>query len=543
VIDSRFFPLISIVAILGLGTVTVAAQGGASPALPDCSGPQAVIVPPGTNLEVLNTDLSHSVFCLRKGTYPGFNLTRSGSPAQPLTLRSAPNASPEQVVVSGVIQFLGADFWTLAAFTVDSPAERLVRFKDGADHNTLTNLTLQHGRTLVSFLGGDFNTLQHSILRDTRRVPFQDSTCLVHYRNSRFNAILDNEFVNCAGDAIQTIETGHGLLIEGNEFYLTPALHSDCQGNLDPTGVCICAENALDVKAAADLADPAGTLIFRHNLAYGFNGRIDPSCGGSSSGQAPEPAINIHQNGLPGSQPATFVLVENNLIFDSLVAVRYPKSSPQFITIRNNLFYGFSEAGILLGATPLRQEVYHNTFVAAAPDVPWLAWPKDKTIELTDVRNNLIINSAPPSPENWSSAGSPFIENNAYFYLNANPAQNERGAEVEYRYDARQFGDYCFTVHKHTAARVRCLANVLPLKASPVIDAGDRQLGNRSGLGIDDAIGIATDLTGLRRDSWPDTGAFEYRAGKATIGSLQLAGVGPRYLPYPNLMRNVPERP
>lgn len=476
--------------------------------LPSCgtSNPESLILGAGADLRILNNDTTHRVFCLQNGTYGGFVLRRSGTEAKPLYLRLAPGATRDQVVINGVVELAGADWWVIDQLTIDSTEARLIRFKDGAENNVLNQIVVQHGWTLVSFVGGSHNTIQKSILRNSQVIPNTDSHCIVHHRDSRFNRIIENEFIDCAGDGIQTLETGHGLVIAGNEFSITDALHSDCNGQFSPGGPCICAENALDVKAAADNGDPDGLLIFQNNILYGYNGPVDALCGGSTSGNNPAAAIAVHKSGAEGARPAKYVLLENNVFFNTQIGIRYPKSSPEHITIRNNLFYALTEAGISIDATPDKQEIYHNTFIGASDTVPWIRWSRDKSPGAADIRNNLIINSAGMKNEPLNSQAVT-VDYNVYLDTNQDAVSSN---EIVLPYNPGLGRDYCLILHKHTNQETFCLAGVVPNPNHPAIDAGDPKVGNEGGIGIDNMVGLPSDLLNHGRTNPPDIGAIEY---------------------------------
>jgi hypothetical protein len=141
--------------------------------------------------------------------------------------------------------------------------------------------------------------------------------------------------------------------------------------------------------------------------------------------------------------------------------------------------------------------------------VPWIAWPKDKTIELTDVRNNLIINSGQARHEPVSGQSAVFIDYNAYVNTPAGSDNGVSANDVRVSFNPSQFGHYCFAIQKRTKSRSYCALDVFPDSHSFVVNAGDPTVGSKGNFGIDNAVGMAKDFNGFGRDVLPDFGAFE----------------------------------
>lgn len=452
--------------------------------LPECgpANPSSLVLRSGTDLNLLNIDTDHSVFCLQEGTYQGITLTRSGTQNRPLVLRAAPGADRARVIITGSLQMKGANWWIIDGLTFDDPdGWGLLRFLDGSGHNVVNQVIVQHGQNLIFFGGGNYNTIQNSILRESRILPGKDSNCLIFDGEARFNRVLNNEIYNCAGDGIQVLAGGHGLLVRGNEFYVTPTLYSDCQGQRTPEGPCACAENAIDIKSAADDADPGGVLTFQKNVAYGFR-TTDPACGGSGGNG---PALVIHRfREQARTRAARNVFIESNIVFDSQQGVRYPASDPQQITLRNNIFYGNFEPTIQIDGRPVGQEILRNTIVNRGGATPWLSWRPGGQVELTTVRDNLIIRSdAVTLPVDFDE-GLLTIDHNAYFDTPATNINGDPRRDLSLAYDPAQFDDLCFIVQKHTDPQPLCLPNVIPTRSNQA----------RAAFGVDTANIAATSI-------------------------------------------------
>lgn len=164
------------------------------------------------------------VIRMADGTYTGgFEVTRSGTASQPITL----TGSSEAVLTnSGYALRLRASHWRLVGFTLDDALTGVML--DGAGHNVLDRLTMSNVTTGVHFRAhSSDNTLTRSTVRDAEGRAVSIGSVVSHWDThtggdpdrSDANRIIDNIFgPGLRGGIIFVAEGSTGGVIADNTF-------------------------------------------------------------------------------------------------------------------------------------------------------------------------------------------------------------------------------------------------------------------------------------------------------------------------------------
>ena len=513
--------------------------------LPFCNSLEARILSPGDNLEIVNTDTAHTVFCLQPGIYEPFELSRDCSKDKPCYIRPVDSGRApweknenERANISAVNldsekrTNITGSWWNIVGITFDDRGQYAqVSVNEGSSHITFDTVLFQNGISMLRFSGGMYHTLKNSVLRNSYRRPGADSHC-VFIQRSKYTKIVNNQIYNCAGDGIQihagpdNTNSPDGTVIENNEIYITSDLYADCSdsdpdSSLNPLGNCACAENAIDIKAtttkSADAIRYQDITKIKNNIMYGFR-KTHSTCGGSG-GHGAAVVFNDHPY-------VRYILFENNVIYNSIAGIYVVGATNA--TIRNNLFYNIydqreGESMYVFNCVyGHNNEIYHNTIVGTGYADYYLRHSEEAFYY--DIRNNLFVLSGEEKGRDRDTSrfgDTNYVGYNGFFetekYSNIlSPLTNVVGSLSE----ANLGGSYCFTINKHTNPQQYCIYNVLPTADSPFVDRGDPEVGSRPDIGVDDAVGVLTDLRGYKRDSQPDIGAFEYEGTTSIPGDL-----------------------
>ena len=433
---------------------------------PDCDAgnPEVLIIGDDSDWARIN-DPEYRVFCVRPGDYRGVGaivLERSGKAEAPriLLLDSDSDAHPadlpesDQALIES-LEFKGADFWYVERLSiVDTPDRRsVVRFGSGASDNTIDRMRIEHfyeGITLDD--DAHRNTIQNSLIGDQDFHRGGDAVCIAlqGFRTRPQTVrildtkILNNEIYDC-NDGIQTVVNSKasyiadfsGLVVAGNDIYLTSARYSNCSGRLDPKGACACAENAIDLKGGAE--DDSKPVMIVENSLRGWK-KTDQACGGSGSwGSA-----------VVGHSRLKNVELIDNIISDSARGISIGDSA-RSVTIRGNLLHGINSKGgnegIAFAATGNARDVNfsENTIVDATE---WITLNRSQTT----VECNVIIDSGRGSGRPGSGT---VVARNSYY---ATPAWagDSSGISFGAAADSRN-EDRCFDIRPLSGKQRLCL--------------------------------------------------------------------------------------
>jgi hypothetical protein len=261
----------------------------------------------------------------------------------------------------------GADYWAVHGLTVRGPEQSSSLVRRGADHITFDSLLIENIGAYGVRLVGNNSTVQNCVIRWT--APGTDGVAIqvkVQRVPNVGNRVLDNEIYDCNdGFGVTWDEYGPnpfmecvGLLVEGNDIYLTETRRTD------DTAYGL-AENGIDIKAGP--RTQAEPLKFARNRIWGFR-RSVPGAGSGSIGSA----VTIHR-------AAQRILFEHNVIFDCPVAFQEvlrdtdpedPEQGPREVTVRSNIIsmirqYNTEDLGAIL-RTRLSFKLDRNWFSHSA---------------------------------------------------------------------------------------------------------------------------------------------------------------------------------
>jgi len=373
---------------------------------------------------------------------------------------------------------------------------------------------VEKGRTLVQLnKGSDNNTVQNSVIRKSRVKENNGSeahcfaamaSTISNYNKPNFLNVwnlhlVNNEIYDCTdGIQINRIEKDKasapgdysGLVIDNNDFYVTPNLYTDGFGNFTPTGDYSCTENAIDIKVGVKSENPSNDEIIRitNNRMWGYKKTDELACPASGSKAS---VITTHFT------DSDYVLVKNNIIFDSENGIWISKPGPGHWSVQNNLFYNVSSPNHVnpWGVLSLdrggegRNEAYNNTIIGS---VRYLR--VGTQAPNGDVRGNVFINAGITG----TSAGDPIsstVGYNAYYKSTEYTGNANIGSNiVNSAAGAANNAEYCFTIKRQTAPTQYCIPNAIATKNSPHYIKNT--VGGTNNIGVDD-LKISTPFYGF----------------------------------------------
>jgi hypothetical protein len=515
---------------------------GAAPDKPigSCSG--AVQIASNADWSKLNGP--GTVFCVSVGSFaPGtVNVTADGTAASPRILRFVGSSStyePWQAATratfSGALVFGGANHWVVDGIRFTRTVVDHIIKLENATHVTFQNILMEGAGGGVGQLNlrpGISNiTLQNSVLRDTTQGS-SDRHCIKLVGRSTNVRIVDNEIYNCAGDAIQVgngtssgeSDVNEGVVIQGNDLYITTALWSNCNGVKTITGPCACAENAIDIKGTTRAADPVPESKWakiRGNRMWGFQ-KPDSTCGGTPSSHTQ--TVVFHYSG------ADNILFEDNIVFDAGGGIGLPDKTQgavppddvsEHITIRNNLVYNiWAKSGAttggggieLFGKEAFRVEYYFNSLIKAGQ----FYLLRSANSGANDFRCNLVIDGKTSSGSDQMTVSHDAYYNSAKLSQDAAPPSIVTTSAA-----AANMIDQCFTIKRQTAPKTKCLAGAMSTASSPHANlCSGVAVGSVPNIGVDNAIlSRSTAGAALPRASAPASWLSRFSASSLAPGA------------------------
>lgn len=351
------------------------------------------------------------------------------------------------------------------------------------------------------------NTIQNTVIRDST-LPDQDwvGIDMMAWRGVAGSAliqdtcIINNEIYN-VNDGIQlfnhpNIANGSDYRrtqIVNNDIYVTSAIYTDGQGNLDPDGDYSASENALDIKTSTFSTDPADAVIVQDNRIWGYK-LLDSNIAGSSDNGY---AVIIHNPVDNNNQTTGNLLFRGNIITDSMWGVYISLQNNVSVlgnivynTMRNNHdgqthpFKNSAAAGI--GGKEI--EVYFNLFLTG--DFYW-SWTS--LTQNPDIKGNVIANFA--SGYYLGTSTGVVADYNLYYGATqlASPGTNDvvaAGGAIP-NHDTKTF------IRKRiTAPEEYSIPYGLPTDQSALYDIPSGTIGATADRGIDDALWNAADFFG-----------------------------------------------
>jgi hypothetical protein len=320
----------------------------------DTSSSAVRIIDSVADLADLNNP-AYRVFCIANGDYRSaglIHLTRSGSASAPRIIRPLDNwpggidnvvqLPSNRRVLLHRLELESASHWIIDGMAIvnqdrsSNLSNRTVQMLYDASDNILHRSLIEGGRIGFRMLRSHRNTLQHNVVRRTILVSNSDSNCINIEgdagQNIRGNRVVSNEAYDCT-DSLQLVALSHnngvrfpGTVIANNDFYLTSAVYTDCNGNRDPNGRCSAAEGRLDIKGGGTGSGNSDNVRVLRNRIWGAR-VTDPTLGGSSWGSG----ISL----CCGSDIA-HVVIEDNSVFDSDRGISVSGGNTRSISVNNN---------------------------------------------------------------------------------------------------------------------------------------------------------------------------------------------------------------
>jgi hypothetical protein len=316
----------------------------------------------------------------------------------------------------------GNDYWIVQRITIDpntSGSTVGLNSSAGSSYNIFNRMLIQRTNAEAVVIDGDFasptastnNTLQNSVIRST--VPSTgayESQCVTIGSTANTHLVNNEEYDCNKGSHIPGNTSTEGVVIENSDIYVSPDGRTDCNGNYTPTGNCSRMEALISWKSGGTSGNPNKII---HNRLWG--GRYSD---GNLIQAGDMPDISISNQDINGEQNpnagADYVLVQNNIIFDSELGIMNYWDGPDHNSVIGNILYDLkcrrgscNEAGGLDFYRIKSSEFYLNTIVDATP---WLTWGSGVTN--SDMRCNVVIASGSKS---GSSGSGTQIDYNAYY--------------------------------------------------------------------------------------------------------------------------------
>ena len=211
----------------------------------------------------------------------------------------------------------GADYWLLHRLTVDGQKTNagigIIELVDGSSSsNIIIDSVLVQNAYMhsVSFAGPYHDNLwiQNSVIRNCG-VWDNDNSGVYVAGGPQVVRVVNNEVYDCTKEMYVSDHGAPGIIVENNDFYITSALYTDCNGNYNGTGPCAAAEIPVNTKGGGTSTDP---MVFTHNRVWGARfSDTGICCAGGTQGMAISTATN------PGYPAPNYVLIQNNIIMDS----------------------------------------------------------------------------------------------------------------------------------------------------------------------------------------------------------------------------------
>lgn len=388
---------------------------------------------PTTDWSAINW--SNNVICIAAGDH-----TRRGT----LSLRSSGSSSARKVLryyrdgdndnepwnqsnkaTISALTFSGQTYWVVHRLTVDaggatpSGAEAAVFLSVGSDNNILNRMLVQNSRS--SLIGGEWrsptynNVIQNSVVRSA--VPMFDGEpdCIDPYQGQRWY-IVNNEAYDChkAFSIGAGVNDNRGMVLENNDFYVSTARYTDCNGNYNGTGPCSTSEAVMSIKSGGK---PDALVRHLHNRIWGARTGdasligSDNACNGS--------AITLSRGELL-TQSASWLLFQNNIVMDSQQGIGGYWGPDTNDSVVGNIVYGIRQINAACGATygvwlssKQNSEWYLNTIIDTDK---WLTISGSDASGGNDLNNDFRCNVVISGGKREGSVGSGTVVDSNVFY-------------------------------------------------------------------------------------------------------------------------------
>ena len=344
--------------------------------------------------------------------------------------------------------YVNGHYWLVQRLTFpgtfDGPTPRLA--SDNGSTNHIFNRILVEGVTQAGtsyygysqacgFSGYDRLTVQNSVFRNLGPAGSGIESIAIDLQCGSNMRAVNNEVYNWVAHAVQV---GHnfpnptlpGLVVENNDFYVTPDLYTN-------GGAMAKTEGPLSIKFHGTPASP-GRII--QNRLWGARRTDLAFCCNGESGQL-----------ITNYEVLSYVLFQNNILFDAQTGLGNIANHQSVV---GNIFWDIKRHTTLEGSFAINKwrfndapdqrnwEIYLNTFIGV--DGEWSVNGLDS--EDGDTKCNIFIASAPKYPASTPSSSQadfnafygspPFAFNgtntnvNVSFHTRANNATYDSGAVI-----------------------------------------------------------------------------------------------------------------
>jgi len=496
--------------------------------LPSCnpSNPKVKIIQSNSDWSAIN-DSKYQIFCVKPGNYSGANrikITQSGTQNAKRYIRYYSNndrgkmpwkQSVSERAIVKAMEFKGANWWVVDRITVTDPkytlATRLIDVTGKSTNNVFNRLLLEKNNHVLFRIteGSNNTTLQNSVLRKTKINNRTMYSCIYIAVRDPFGPtvnphIVNNEIYDCGEDGVQTNSNTrdtnpkygiHGLVIENNDFYVTPDYYTDGRGNMNRKGPYSCTENALDIKVGTFLNKPSDKQIARiiRNRMWGFR-LTEPSTGLCDQNNDPAAAAIIFH-----FRTSTKVLVQYNIIFDSENGVWIGKNGPRDISFIANIFYDVSNKTNPRSAMDLGRgtgiEAYYNVVSKTSQ---YMNGGSSKA----DIRNNMFLNAGTFGRSDFGTGST--VGNNIYYGTTPYKGKKDIGGNMKTSNVASAKNqDFCFKYRKQTNPSTKCIPKLFPTKNSPYRKGAYASTGEKGGIGVDNVMWIQNNEWNIMSAGYP----------------------------------------
>ena len=449
--------------------------------LPGCNSGAAnvKIMSSSADMNTLN-DSRFDVFCFDPGDYRAAGsktITVSGTSNEPKVIRARFSESPawslaaQQRVVLPSVTFKGAKNWIVHGVVFQGGrGGYFVSVRENSDNVIISDTLIEdcNGTCLYWGTGSDNGLIQRSVVRRTGITGQERHNVFIspgtNYPSEQLGvaglSIIGNEFSDAAGDNMQfwiadkdnPASDIRGLLIQGNDMYMSPSMYVNSTGSPDPSGAWSCSENAIDIKVAVDgdAIPDSSKLKIVDNRFWGHRKTAEgPNRLCTASGSHAY-AIILHK------RESDYVTIERNIFLGTENGILVQGEADNAI-IRNNLFSNVSDGvkprGVLELTSNGSAEATGNYIVKSSR---YLKAGGNNSI----VRDNTIVNGG-----GWATTNGEDFTSNSFVgqnrYLGNSVVYDgvaDRGNN-EIASTAPQ-GQYCFTRKQLTTPESVCIANV-----------------------------------------------------------------------------------
>jgi hypothetical protein len=443
----------------------------------DTSNPKVEIIDTSSGFTQVNRS-DKTIFCVKAGNYSATpRLYTKGTAEEPRYLIYFKEGETEEThpvnmdesdrVVIEQLRFYGTQHWVVDRITVRSQFESVLRIQPRLpyfptwdqenNHITINRVLVEgsYGGAGQVAMGGDNVTIQDSVVRNSFVVAGKDDHCIVVYGDKV--KVVHNELYNCSGDMIQVPSISEGGVIAYNDLYINENFYTDGNGNFDPNGDFMCAENGLDFKGGSQSSNTfpypeEDILLVKGNKIWGFNKDDDVHCTSGSSSIGNAVTIGEDTRG---------VRFEENIVFNSNLGIIFANQhNARYNSFNNNLFFDL-DLGISLPSHKTHSnEIYYNTWLNVG-----------KLFHGDENKNDFMYNVLMNVPQPSLEAGvDSVIDYNAYY--NSPEIPNGTNA-LTFATDSESVNtEFCFTIFQITNPTEVCVTLAVTTQQSPHASMG-----------------------------------------------------------------------